>query len=166
MHLLCNCATSALMYYKIKPRSQHLGNGEEGSLETHSVEVKSYHHSRRVFGTHQWERVKWINTRHLWMLNWKGWWQLPRHTVFTVFKILMQIRTVSEFVESATPLSLLWPTQQDSPTEDNAQPRLPALNLTIIIIIGLWFIVKYEGEEFLGEVTCIEDSDVELNMHA
>ena len=51
-------------------------------------------------------------------------------------------------------------TEQDSPTEDNAQPQLPALNLTI----GLWVIAKYEGEEFPGEVTCIEDSDVEVNV--
>ena len=29
-------------------------------------------------------------------------------------------------------------TEQDSPIEDNAQPQLPALNLTI----GLWVIVK------------------------
>ena len=41
-----------------------------------------------------------------------------------------------------------------------AQPQLPALNLTI----GLWVIVKYEGEEFPGEVTCMEDSDVEANV--
>ena len=44
--------------------------------------------------------------------------------------------------------------------EDDVQPQLPALNLTI----GLWVIVKYEGEEFPGEVTCIEDSDVEVNV--
>ena len=28
----------------------------------------------------------------------------------------------------------------------------------------MWVIVKYEGEEFPGEVTCIEDSDVEVNI--
>ena len=48
-------------------------------------------------------------------------------------------------------------TEQDSP---DAQTQLPALNLTI----GLWVIVKYEGGEFPGEVTCIEDSDVEVNI--
>ena len=31
-------------------------------------------------------------------------------------------------------------------------------------MIGEWVIVNYEGEEFPGEVTCIEDSDVEVNV--
>ena len=51
-------------------------------------------------------------------------------------------------------------TEQDSPLEDNVQPQLPPLNLTT----GLWVIVKYEDEEFPGEVTCIEDTDVEVNV--
>ena len=46
------------------------------------------------------------------------------------------------------------------PMEDSAQPQLSALNLTT----GLWVVVKYAGEEFPGEVTCIEDSDVEVNV--
>ena len=39
-------------------------------------------------------------------------------------------------------------TEQDSPIEVDAYPQLPVLNLTI----GLWVIVKYEGEEFPEEV--------------
>ena len=50
--------------------------------------------------------------------------------------------------------------EQNSPIEDDAQPQLPALDLTIV----LWVTVKYEGEVFPGEVTCIEDSDVEVNV--
>ena len=52
-------------------------------------------------------------------------------------------------------------TEQDFPIENDAQPQLPVLNLTI----GLWVIVKYEGEEFPGVVvTCIDDSDIEVNI--
>ena len=52
-------------------------------------------------------------------------------------------------------------TEQDSPLEDNIQPQLaPLMNLTT----GLWVIVKYEDEKFPGEVTCIEDTDVEVNV--
>ena len=51
-------------------------------------------------------------------------------------------------------------TEQDSPIEDDAKPKLQTLNL----MIGEWVIVNYEGEEFPGEVTCIEDSDVEVNV--
>ena len=51
-------------------------------------------------------------------------------------------------------------TQEDSPGADNAaQSQLPALNLTA----GQWVVVKYEDEEFPGEV-CIENSEFEVNV--
>ena len=57
---------------------------------------------------------------------------------------------------SITPLTNSM-TEQDSPIEDVTQP---ALNLSI----GVWVVVKYDDEEFPGEVTCIEDSDIEVNV--
>ena len=51
-------------------------------------------------------------------------------------------------------------TEQGSPIDDDSQPQLPTLNLTI----GQWVIVKYDSEEFPGEVTCIEKSDVQVNI--
>ena len=69
---------------------------------------------------------------------------------------------VSEFVKFAKPLSL--PTQsatgEDSPLDDDIQPCQLPPNLTI----GLWVIVKYADEEYPGEVTSIEDSDIEVSV--
>ena len=48
-------------------------------------------------------------------------------------------------------------TEQNSPIEDKAQPTL---NLSI----GQWVVVKYDGEKFPGEVTCIDNSDVEVSV--
>ena len=50
-------------------------------------------------------------------------------------------------------------TEQGSPIDDS-QRQLPTLNLTT----GQWVIVKYDGEEFPGEVTGIDKSDVQVNV--
>ncbi len=51
--------------------------------------------------------------------------------------------------------------ENEPPSEDNTtQLQLPALNLTI----GQWVFVKYEDEEFPGEVTAVEDVDIEVNV--
>ena len=53
-------------------------------------------------------------------------------------------------------------TEGDSSVADNTQPdpQQPILNLRV----GQWVVVKYEEEEFPGEVTRIENSDVEVNV--
>lgn len=48
-------------------------------------------------------------------------------------------------------------TEQNSPIEDEAQPTL---NLSI----RQWVAVKYDGEKFPGEVTCIDNSDIEVSV--
>ena len=68
---------------------------------------------------------------------------------------------ISEFVEFAKPSP---PTQsaigENSPPDDDIQPCQLLPNLTI----GLWVIVKYADEEYPGEVTSIEDSDIEVSV--
>ena len=49
---------------------------------------------------------------------------------------------------------------KDSPLDDDIQPCQLPPNLTI----GLWVIVKYADEEYPGEVTSIEDSDMEVSV--
>ena len=51
-------------------------------------------------------------------------------------------------------------TGEDSPLDDDIQPCQLPPNLTI----GLWVIVKYTDEEYPGEVTSIEDSDIEVSV--
>ena len=46
-------------------------------------------------------------------------------------------------------------TEQDSPIEDEVQPTL---NLSM----GQWVVVNYDGEMFPGEVTHIDNSDIEV----
>ena len=48
--------------------------------------------------------------------------------------------------------------EHDIPVEDNAQHE------TLNFSIGQWVLVNYEGDEFPGEVTSMEDSDVEVNV--
>ena len=50
-------------------------------------------------------------------------------------------------------------TEQEPPIEDHSESQPPALDLT-----GLWVIVKYDSQEFPGEVTRIEELDVEVNV--
>ena len=61
----------------------------------------------------------------------------------------MRLRSLPECVEFTAP--------QDSPVGNEAQTTL---NLST----GQWVVVNYDGEKFPGEVTCIDDSDVEVNV--
>ena len=45
-------------------------------------------------------------------------------------------------------------------TDNAAQHQLPALKFTV----GQWVVVKYQSEDFPGEMTRIENSDVEVNV--
>ena len=51
-------------------------------------------------------------------------------------------------------------TGEDSLLDDDIQPCQLPPNLTI----GLWVMVKYADEEYPGEMTSIEDSDIEVSV--
>ena len=68
-----------------------------GRREVISPLRKSIQHSpnnfAQTFKLNSLPRVRLINNLHFWMPDGKGWWQSPKHTEFTVFKLLVWMRS-------------------------------------------------------------------------
>lgn len=133
----------------IRSERSHITTPQEYSALTNSF--------AQTFKLNSLPRVRLINNLHFWMSNGKAVPQTHRvHCIQVSGADEVKVADTSNEIEKCFRVCRICntnvtpptnsTTEQDSPIEDNALPQLPALNLTI----GLWVIMKYEGEDFQG----------------